>query len=245
MRIRLVFFGIAFIGFFVHCETRKAANEKETSIKIERDYVNRISRIFLESNNGKKIDSLILHDQYFSIDSLIRMDNSTWHYMYSPRCGSNCYSSYQILIGEKNKKINLKYVSPYESGFDFDDTYIEGVKPEQLMEVTHASYIFKFDSMFNEGLTINEYIFNGQRADDGSGKSTKFKLNFDQREGVYFNRKVILKGQYVIFENQNMLMKEINKEVLSIKFTENEYLYIEGKWYEVDFLKKKLWLFVR
>ena len=205
------------------------------SLKIRKDLVHNTITIYLQ--HGATVeDSMQLFGANFRIDSLTEIDRSTWHYIYSIRCGSNCKLWYQIVLKEKKKRIHLSYVGYYQRSFKFDQLYAQdtSLRARDVMEYSDYLCDYRFNKEFFKSKSlITEYVYKGKMPDDQTkGMSSTFTLKYDRKNNIYYNSQEVLAGNYLIIEGKSKKTKSFFLKVFALEFQESEWIYLDNAWYE-------------
>jgi hypothetical protein len=197
--------------------------------------------IFYLNQTGTIKDSLILNDLNFGIDTLIKVKNDLWSYIYSVRCGSGCKLRKQVLIIGDHEKLRLSYVGYSSSSYDYRDLYSNNLNIKGSINVSpypiyNCFYTFT-DSLTSKNLIIKEYIYKGKIPDDGTkGTSIYYQLKYDSLKKVYYTQTQLLSGTFTIVASKNNKesKRKINTVVLALKFKEIKWVYLDNTWYELN-----------
>lgn len=246
MKVGNIFFRVIWIIFYIGRITSVDAkcviqDTVKNSLNVKRDKINN-QIVFYLNRNEQIIDSLILFNLNFKVDSLTKISENIWHYIYSVRCGSNCKLRNQIILIIDSNKLHLSYVSYFSSSFDYSDLYSS---PESVNVLPYSIYncnYFFGDDFFKGKPIVKEYLFKGKVADNGKGSDVFYQLKYDAVKKVYYTQTQLLKGEYllVIPKKNKQLKKKINEIVPVLKFREVLWLYYNNTWYELNSKKNRL-----
>lgn len=243
MRYKILFLGIIKCLFFSSLTFALSVNgSKQDSLKekisITRDEVNNRITFYLKQDNAIK-DSLTLYNLNFKIDSLVKVNDNLWHYMYSVRCGSNCKLRNQIILMVDSSKLRIPYVGLFSSSFDYSELYSRdpSIKGSDVLPYTNYNCVYTFSNdFFSTKPIIKEYLYKGNVPDDGKGATVSYQLKYDNSKKIYYTQTQLLSGEFTIIAPQinKQFKKKINRVVPVLKFSDAMWVYYNNTWYELN-----------
>lgn len=249
MRNRILFIGI--ISFFILSLLTSALSVnylKEDSLKerisIMRDEVNNRITFYLIQDNVIK-DSLTLYNLNFTIDSLVKINDSLWHYMYSVRCGSNCKLRNQIILMADGNELRMPFVGRFSSSFDYRELYSSNTRIKGSNELPYSNYncVYAFaNDFFSAKPIIKEYLYKGTIPDNGLGTTLIYQLKYDNSKKIYYTQTQPLSGEFNIIAPQinKQFKKKINSVVPVLKFRDVTWVNYDNTWYELNSMSNNL-----
>jgi len=243
MKDRILFFKLITFIFLISCFAFvKGQNQLELKdeLLLKENMVNNQITVYL-NRHGIIKDSLTFNNLNFVFDSLNRINNTLWLYIYSARCGSGCKFRMQIMLMSDNNKLRLAYVGYHSSSYDYRELYsndlsINGYNNSLQYPIYSCVYTF-VDSLTSTKPLIKEYIYKGKVPDKGNkGTTIYYPLKYDSIKKIYYTQKQSLFGEYTIVTSKNKkeLKKKINTVVLALKFKETQWVYYNYTWYELN-----------
>lgn len=236
------------ITFMLCYAFSKGSNQIDIDFELflKKNMANNQITIYL-NHKGTIKDSITLNNLNFVLDTLIKVKNNLWSYLYSVRCGSGCKLRKQILLQSENDKLRLTYVGYHSITYDHRDLYssdrnINGSIAKLSYPIYNCFYSFS-DSTTAKKLILKEYIYEGKNPDDGTkGTSSYYELKYDSLKNVYYTETYVLSGEYtILLPKDNKESKEkINTVVLALKFKEINWVYYKSIWYELNPSEKTL-----
>lgn len=231
--MRLLFTWFIFV-LLIH--SMKGQNNQNIDLNINRDTLKGENTIYMFVN-GQLSDSLVIGDMDYIKDSLVKINDTLWHYIYS--IGSdkshNMVTIRQVLIQELDRKIHFSFVSMYNFYFtpyvDDPHTYL-------------SNYTYTLNLNDTNGYRIDMFHYKLRFVDDENSIDTirtVVFLNYDVEKKIYYSSKDILDGEYY-FSLQEPKKREYkiedaikvqlnNEEVMSIEIGKSHYIYFKDKWF--------------
>jgi hypothetical protein len=227
---------------FLFAKSLMGLNSKD-DLLVRRDEVNNKITFYL-NQSGVITDSLSFHGLNFGVDSLKRLSDNLWHYIYSVRCGSGCKLQKQIMLISDDNKLRISYASYLWSSYDYRELYSNNLNNNNALPNPIYCCLYTFvDSLIFTKPTIKEYIYKGKTLDNGSnGTTIYYQLKYNSLKKIYYTEKQVLSGEYVIVASRNNkeIKKKINTVVFALKFKETQWLYYDDVWYELNQKRKRL-----
>lgn len=235
------FFLIFIINFTfngsIRSQNSKLISESEKiDLKINRDSLKGENILYLTINNQVK-DSLVMGDMDYLKDSLIQINDTLWHYIYSIGFDTshNIVTIRQVLIQELNHKIHFSYVSDYDFHIiqDRDDphTHLFNYKYTLILNDTNG---YRIDMFYHQIRFVD-----GENSID-TARSVVF-LDYDADKKIYYSSKDVLNGEYQfslkepkkrLYDYKDAIKIQLeNEEVYSIAIGKSHYIYLEEKWF--------------
>jgi hypothetical protein len=234
-----LFYLIIFCTEIVLGNCNTVSIEKKINITISRNKTNSEAHIYLYIDS-LKTDSIVIDDLDFMIDSLVKLNDSLWKYMYSYGCDESDCSlwSKQLLITELNKKIHFMYIGNYKYV-----SLIEGIDAP-FWWYSSENYVMEFSST---SATIQVFNYS-KRIHDGvttiDSSSSIVYLQYDSQKNIYYssidtlncfcevlpripkNRKYESSDTHVALNNEIVYILKINKLY--------HYMYYKDNWFLVN-----------
>lgn len=215
---------IGFISIFIFF----ASFIKNDFVKIIYDFQisdNKVTFKLIDNNNSIS-DSLVIDDV---IDiKQINISNSVEYYKIRRRCGTGCANETILMLENFNNIIvptlNIYYtaknVLDYENPYDFDS--YKYVYKDYIIEFENSDYKLVIKTTKNN-LKSYEII----------------ELIKDKKSGVLFNNSKSINGTFdVYYENVKI---NLNGTYNIIELPDETLIYIDKKWYSIDFKVKILY----
>lgn len=222
-------------GFSKSIETKSliinSLTNKPEKVLVELDYVN--NRITIKSGFKKKL----YLDHFTDLEGDIKVMNKKFILLqYNIRGGSGVKLEKTTLVcinnGHLLKSLDIISLDKYE----FKETYDKVADSLKLYDESGIYSLklvdFKYEKK-NFKLSIIQYQkVRSKHYNNGNYENTDtIKLKFDQKNKVFYNKKISLKGKYTI-ENSNIKQKTFNGKMYpSIELKNYQYFIIDNIWY--------------
>lgn len=204
--------------------------DKKLKLEIKRNYED--SNIVLYLNvNGKITDSMRIDFVDFVTDSLISINDTMWHYIYSfQKIHPDAKLAQQMVITEKNNKIHLAYASDYIY-YVWEECHLNDsffYNNPSVMQYIHSSdgYLLRenYDTLkkkiFKDTIPNGEYIIS---------------LKYDAAKKVYYQQEEYLTAPFSVSGKYLKTNSRFdNEKVLSIKFTNTKMIFWDNKWFQCN-----------
>jgi hypothetical protein len=218
-----------------------ASEEREIfDIKIERNYLNNSSTLFL-FQDSLKIDSLQFFNLNLEGDSFVNYNNKWWYYMYTDCniCAPTVEEKSQLILVPKNKKLHIAFVTRYRYTNRRLEAF-ETQKGDSLAEIKKHYRSFgqlTLDSNFFNNTYNAELIFYGHmsfKREEDRGIRRRYSFKYDEKKKVFYTKKKIMNGIYKF--NSGIKTKEFkkrlnNEEVIFLEYYGECKAYYKGNWY--------------
>lgn len=228
----LLFFSLSMFAKNVFIEKE---NVGEVTVLCETDSLNRESTIYYLKGADKK-DSIIIDNVDFSFDTLMKVSENAWKYIFSVEHinKKDIVWQKQIILKIIESKIQISYVGNYlhesvqkeisTSGYLFIKKYQLSIEDTvidpYLKYVKHSKYIDKEQTQIDSAENV---IF----------------LEYNVEDNIYYNEIDTLNGPYTFIENQKKKQQTrkpviFNNEIVkAIKFEKEYYIYYKNTWFTV------------
>lgn len=178
---------------------------------------------YLKDKSGHFLDSLTLYHLSFKIDSLVKTEKNTWHYIYKVRCGVGCYIVKQIFLTTQNRKLEITFAFLNLTSIDYGTW--AGPDYEGL---SGAQYKIKKSP---GSMTLERAEFSGKNPTPSNKR--KYKIKYDLKRKAYYTDKVYFNGHYLVayspkFENTEM---KIQDTCCVIRTMDETVVKLKGHWF--------------
>lgn len=203
--------------------------DKKLKLDILRNYED--SNIILYLNvNGKVTDSLRIDFVNFVTDSLININDTMWHYMYSVQSiGPDSKYSQQMIFAEKNNKLHVSFGSDYiyyEREHRLNDSFFYGnaVVTQYVSDKRGYTLVGNYDTL--KKMHFDDTIPNGEY---------KVSLKYDALKKVYYQQIEFLTAPFSVSGKYLKTEGRFNNEkVLSIHFLGYKMVFWENHWFQCN-----------
>lgn len=229
---------LLFFLVLIHCSFVKAQNSP-MNLTISRDSSVGENTIYM-SVNEKIVDSLIIGDMDYIKDSLVRLNDTIWHYIYSIGFDSShgMVTIRQLLIQELDSKIHFSYVGDYQVYFIPDSS-----NPDIYL----SDYKYTLDYMSsNPSVQMTHSrlkLIDGIKSIDSTSKIVY--LEYDPEKEIYYSSIDRLNGEFNFYPEElkgregeykipatHVILE--NEKVYTLKIGKSHYIYYKGHWFIVD-----------
>lgn len=226
--------------FFISISTscQETVYLDSVSISVQKNFDNHEVTLLLIGSK-KKIDSISFKNVDMSFDSLVKVNDSLYHYIFSETLysfnGRNI-SKNQVLVDVSGGELRVLFAGIYEYSFMPKDR-LESKDDGSFWEM---NYKLNFDSLDHNVLSVIHSDYTINRLDGHitfDTTTTITYLNFDTLSRVYYSELKILDGLYEYNQIENKspegfsrVMFE-NELVPVIKVGSFEYFYYKGYWF--------------
>jgi hypothetical protein len=240
MSIIMAFFSIA-----PHIKYEKLQDNRESNLYILRDSIKMNVTLYLTNSKKLITDSFTISDIDFRVDSLVKLNDTIWKYMYGhgfDKRNKSIIMARQILIMETDAKIHFPLMCDYRynsnSALDNPNLYsgtdmFEINICDSMPNISIHSYTKKFFYKYNEASvdSSNEIIY----------------LQYDSRIKVFYTYTKYFNGIYNLMkqEPQNTSDKSKPSTFTTITFNNDKafivrvgrkksysYIYVKNNWYK-------------
>ncbi|MBL7893840.1 MAG: hypothetical protein JNK50_01010 [Bacteroidia bacterium] len=230
---------LLYIIYILICFPYSLRSRNEGDLIAVRNYPkNKVTLYYV--TNKQKTDSITLNNLNFKVDSLTRINDSTWYYVFSTRAGSNLKIRKNAIFRVLNNKIKPIYAGYLIYSLRFDEKYNSESKNSLYQDGEYKNLFYILDkSIFGTSPKIIEYYYSGKVPDTGNGKKTIYNLKYDAKNQIIYNRLDSLKGVYYIINQNTTKTAIINEQTYFLKFQHSCFVYYNKKWFEIN-AKRKL-----
>jgi len=210
-------------------------DNKKIQIRIRLDYVNEKMIIGYE-----KKDSVCIKAFKDLKEDIKVIDNKFILIHFKTSGGTGVRNEKIILISANNDKLLIAFdiFSLYKSEFKY--TYNPSIDSLHLYDEKEIDSISISHIITEEGINkfkVSEFCKTISKYEKNKNLEVEniYELLFDSNNKIFYNIKDTLRGEYVIINTYNNEKKKVfNEEIFpAIKFKNNEYFFIESRWYEV------------
>lgn len=201
---------------------------------ITKDYfkINKTAIFYFYEN--RLVDSIVFNNINFKISNLNKIDETTWQYDYSTRCGSDCKTRNQVILICKNKRLYMAYFGYSLISYYYSSKYDSNKSSTNVDKEFYCQYLLNEE--FYKGkpiITEKAYKREGTNIPDTIIK--RYNLLFDKHKTIFYTNQIKLNG---VFKIDSKEIKLANKELPILKFTEVEWVFYNEHWYEFNRVNK-------
>ena len=191
------------------------------------------------SIDKKLTDSITIGDMDYIKDSLVKLNDTMWHYIYSIGFDSShgMVTVRQLIIQNLNSKIHFSYVG------DYNFYNIPEENDEEIFKYNYQYNIeIKDTSKSIVRMNFDEIRFIDNENSIDSTQEVVF-LNYDKSRKIYYTSIDYLNGEFRLYpeekkkreydDSEPVYVLFENEKVYRIKIGRSNYIYFEDRWFKV------------
>ncbi len=209
-----------------------SAQKQQKFNLITKDYFKENKTTIFYFFGTKLLDSIVIGNTNFKSSNLKKIDEVTWQYDYSSRCGSNCKTRNQVILMCKNQRLHIAYLGYSLVSYHYSGDYELSKSNSNNSQGFYYQYLL--NNAFYKGkvkpiVTEKVYKYEGNNNSDTIVKF--YNLHFDKKQTIFYTDQIKLNG---VFNIDSKEVNLTNKELPSLKFSEVEWVFYNKNWYEFN-----------